>query len=455
MDPSLLLKTPALPGTASKPRRPTARSPSPAATDEEEATMIAAADAADAAETRILLETIDALQEENRFLKAQMAHMEHSSSPFTNDSFFTTAEIDSMKTNLEPADVTDWLTLFSTRLYLKNPTAYEILSKTDEQWAAIRSNPTITKADSLTARAIMACLKPDAPHVKRLMRKLVKQPELMASGHALFTTLQAAKMFEVGEEEYDFQKAFSTKIYFKPGGSIVDNKLAAEQMEKEFKMLPAGIQGARHALLYALLDKMEMVPSLQKEAKSLRGDIWKADVLNQSTFSFDGLASLVSIHMSKVAAHETNASNAFKTKCVNCGTDKHSWRECKAKCGSCSLPFCPGAYGKPCAAAAEEAPTLVKNAIGNPVPDWILKKLMAKHRELHQLETSSALKTETEPDKEEDEYPSDDEAPFPLKPTAASAEATPKPFQFIYTGAIEATYAHTCDNDGYTSDESI
>jgi hypothetical protein len=48
---------------------------------------------------------------------------------------------------------------------------------------------------------------------------------------------------------------------------------------------------------------------------------------------------------------------------------------------------------------------------------------------------------------------SDDEAPFPL--TATAAEVKPEPFKLVYTGAIEAIYAHTCDDDGYTSCESI
>jgi hypothetical protein len=450
MDASLLLKTPVLPGTASKPRRPSARSPSPVATDHDEATMVAASDAAAAAETRVLLETIDALQEENRSLKEKMAYMEHSSPTLANDSFFSSAEIASMKTDLEPTEIDDWLIIFSTLLFHKNTTAYEILSYSEEQWVMLRDDPTITKADSMTARAMMACFNGESLYVKRLRRKLAKQPSLMASGHALFHTLQDTKAFEVGEEEYDFQKAFSTKLYFQPGQSIMVNKLAAEKMEKDFKLMPAGIQGARHALLYALLDKMEMIPSLLKEAKSLRGDIWKADVLKQPTYTFDALASLAAIHMSKVGPLTTNSTDTAK-RCINCGRTGHNWRECKAKCSKCALPFCPATYGKPCAASADTVPDEIYNAIGKPVPDWIKAKITARHKELHQLVTNSTFTAETEPD----EYPSDDEAPFPFKPTTASAEVTPPPFKFVYTGAIEATRAHACDGDGYTSAESI
>ena len=72
-----------------------------------------------------------------------------------------------------------------------------------------------------------------------------------------------------------------------------------DQLEKDFSLLPEGTRGAKHALLFKLLEKMEMIPSLQAEAKSLRTDIWKADTMGTPVYTSDQLIALIAMHVSK------------------------------------------------------------------------------------------------------------------------------------------------------------
>ena len=261
---------------------------------------VALPDAENATENETaLLGIVQSLSEQLSNLLPIIASLQAADHSRSSDSFFLSAELATMQMDLDPASIPEKLTLFAGRLRFRNRLAYEILTYTDAQWAALMHQPVYTDADEITSRALMAILVPEAPHVKRFLGDLAKSPDIMASGRALFIAIQSLTSFELCEEAFDFEELFKSNAYFIAGQTIVQAKLAADQLEKDFALLPGAMRAAPHALLYALLDKMALIPSLVAESKSLRADIWKRSQMGKATYTYKQLAGLVAMHVSK------------------------------------------------------------------------------------------------------------------------------------------------------------
>lgn len=386
-------------------------------------------------------EQIDSLRTENLTLR-KLAAGGHSDS-----GFFSSAEIATMMTDLNPSDTPDFLGLFAARMFHKNALAYEILNMADEEWLVAARDPAYAGADSMTARALMACLKPDKPYVKRFLVKIAKDPSMMTSGRSLFVAIANTPIFSVCEEEYDFMATFEKTAYFKAGAPIIDITLAADQLEKDFSLLPEGTRGAKHALLFKLLEKMEMIPSLQAEAKSLRTDIWKADTMGTPVYTSDQLIALIAMHISKASPTlEASVGDGRRqphpdSKCVVCGKKGCNFLVCKAKCPRCGFNFCKGARGEACDVQSECPPCDPKNAIGRLLPAHLAERLTKANADFNKKKeasagefngyTSDGTGTAVFPGRREansadfsDEEPSDDDIPFPGRITSSASYTT-------------------------------
>jgi hypothetical protein len=338
-----------------------------------------------------------AMAQQNQALQAELIAMKSAPQSSVRNEFFATSEIASLQTDLAPADKDAWLTEFASRLKLFARPSFEILALSDEEWMVKQQyDPTSIQADSLTARALLACLKKDADHVKQFNNKYAGRPSIKDSGRALFIALSNFQPFEIGEEEIDYKAEFDKKIFFTAGAPSITNKLAASTLKNEFLLLPEGERAARNALLYKMLDKMLLAaPSLADAEKTYRRDIRKAETLGQPVYTFEQLASLVASELAKVPAASAIANASFSSnKCLGCGKLGHIARNCKEKCATCHNFFCPGRLpAKKCMVqSSEPIPAEVPNAIGI-MPEKLRLRLVEAHEKYHAgegLSTSAA-----------------------------------------------------------------
>ena len=299
------------------------------------------------------------------------------------ESFFTTAEVASFAFDLEPTEIPMWLTIhFLPAVLHRCPLAHEIVTLDEEQWLRVKHQPAYIAATSWLARAVKAALLREKPHVKRFYNSLLEQPAVVTCGRALVLAIRAIPIFAVGAEQTIFLEALESKAYFVEGMAVVDAKLAASQLKRDFELLATqGIVGTSPiALLNKAIEKMPA--SLAAEAKELRTKIFTAQTLGQPIFSYEQLSALIAGHVS-AATPTRPLALAAERKCVICGATGHDLKTCSAKCDTCHLNFCPGARGKACVVAAEQPPSGVRNALNLPLPEHLAQKLIKAHTEYH------------------------------------------------------------------------
>ena len=301
------------------------------------------------------------------------------------DQFFTTAEVASFSTDLEPTSVPMWLEIFFLpAIGAKNWLARQIIDYDDTKWLSAQHLPEVKAAGSWLARAIKAALKRESPHVQRFYNSLLGQPSIVTCGRALVLSIRKAPMFEVGAEQDSFKESFETHAYFTEGMTTIQAKLAASQFKKDYELLAErGMVGtAPTALLTKMIDKMP--PSLEKEAKDLRQDIFKAQTLGNSIFTFEQLAALIAGLVSTAPVPAANVAQGG-WKCAICGKTGCNVKTCTLKCDECDMSMCPGRFqNQACVVCADApVPATIMGVFGRPIKNDLREKLVEAHAKHH------------------------------------------------------------------------
>ena len=74
----------------------------------------------------------------------------------------------------------------------------------------------------------------------------------------------------------------------------------------------------------------------------------------------------------------------------------HFVKDCPEKCPDCGLGYCPGAQSMACAVSFDVAPVKrdLKNALGRPLPDFLVEKLQKAWQSKHPNGEVSSLERE-------------------------------------------------------------
>ena len=300
-----------------------------------------------------------------------------------NDDFFTTAEVNSFLFDLEPTEIQMWAHIhFLPAVRAKHFLAHEITQYSDEKWRDAKHLPECVSATQWLARAIKAALQRDKPYVKRFYNMLLEQRDIVMCGRTLMLTILGIPVFEVGPEQTTFANNLETHVYFTEGMSVVDAKLAASQLKKDFELLAQrGVVGnSPITLLTKLIDKMPA--SLQKMADDFKTDIFKAQTLGKDVYTYDQLSALIAGIVNQAPVPQANGAFKGVSKCNICGKDHHT-TACKDKCPECKNQCCPGARGEECVVCADEVPSNVKGFNGRVLQDFLQKCLVKSHAEYH------------------------------------------------------------------------
>jgi hypothetical protein len=138
------------------------------------------------------------------------------------------------------------------------------------------------------------------------------------------------------------------------------------------------------SVLHAIIRKLP--DSLAAKRDDLRDKLYEHEAIGLLPWTTEQLISILAVHLGGTNL-ETNLGERPSKKpddrqskgCLNCGSVEHELKTCKAKCPSCSIPFCPGTHkgSSGCVVkTSKDVPKDVKNATGKQVATHL-----AAHRE--------------------------------------------------------------------------
>ena len=303
----------------------------------------------------------------------------------------SSATVASLKTDLSPDTRPAWIKMLTVRLGAHDSRLAHLLGPAAAASLAPGAlTPEYAHVNQWLAVTILDALDKTALIVTNLVAKMPATK--LTDGHHLFRAicdLDALSPSQIAHAE----NAFKDLKLLTMGMSDVACEAACRTLLRRHEILPCNKGCDDTTKMAMLLDKMP--DELRKDSADLKTQLYTGVVTGKAPWSIDTLIQVIAIHLAKGAARLTAHSGMSddptahlgddkKKECLNCGKSGHTSRDCRSKCPTCKLAFCPGNYGgaPKCILASPNKPLEVKNAKGRVISSaGLINKLLAKHKE--------------------------------------------------------------------------
>lgn len=295
---------------------------------------------------------------------------------------FNKTEIEVLRTDADPNDLSAWITLVASRLQTKSIDASHLLASTHVQAQALFNDPNKgsywRSIDANLSTLLFALVRSESKYAKRFYTKATKKPGVLASGHALAMELMQTTQVKTTAEHKERKERLENEQYFKIGMNEFDADQAAQSLRRDWQGTASGQMGDEKDLIAKLLSKFP--PELQTQQDKLECQLSECEILGtELPWDFDQLADILAVLLRRrqknvappprtevSAAERREQLKNDKGPCTNCG-GTHHWLHCTlAPCSTCGRRWCQGARHMQCYSLLDEPP-VYKDYQGRPL----------------------------------------------------------------------------------------